>query len=166
MSGLRFGLPKGVALRRLKADEPGWGAILNLIRRSFAYMDGVIDPPSSAMTLTQEALVAKSAKEIALGLFSEKRPVACVFLDPRPDCLYIGKLAVEPQMQGKGLGSCLIQEAEAVARHLGLARLELQTRVELAANHTYFAARGFAKAGESSHAGFSWPTSILMRMEI
>jgi len=32
---------------RRHADDPGLGAILDLLRAGFAYMDGRIDPPSS-----------------------------------------------------------------------------------------------------------------------
>ncbi|MCI5085719.1 MAG: N-acetyltransferase, partial [Rhodovulum sp.] len=41
----------------LRAKDPyDWSALLRLIRTSFAYMDGRIDPPSSMHQLTVDTL--------------------------------------------------------------------------------------------------------------
>ena len=153
-------------LRRMMPGEAGWPAVLGLILDAFAYMDDVIDPPSSAKLLTVENLQQKAGREHALVLFEGETPVACIFCDPRRDCLYVGKLAVSQAWRGKGLGKQLIGEAAALARQLGYGELELQTRVELTANHRFFEALGFIKTGETAHAGYDRPTSITMRKQI
>ena len=152
--------------RRMMPEEPNWQAVLGLILGAFAYMDGVIDPPSSAKRLTVESLRQKAEQEHALVLFDGEIPVACIFCDPRADCLYVGKLAVSDEWRGKGLGKQLIGEAEALALQLGYSELELQSRVELTANHRFFEALGFVKTGETAHAGYDRPTSITMRKQI
>ena len=81
-------------LRRMMPGEAGWPAVLGLILDAFAYMDDVIDPPSSAKLLTVENLQQKAGREHALVLFEGETPAACIFCDPRRDCLYVGKLAV------------------------------------------------------------------------
>ena len=153
-------------LRRMMPGEAGWPAVLGLILDAFAYMDDVIDPPSSAKLLTVENLQQKAGREHALVLFEGETPVGCIFCDPRRDCLYVGKLAVSQAWRGKGLGKQLIGEAAALARQLGYRELELQTRVELTANHRFFEALGFIKTGETAHAGYDRPTSITMRKQI
>ena len=153
-------------LRRMMPGEAGWPAVLGLILDAFAYMDDVIDPPSSAKLLTVENLQQKAGREHALVLFEGETPVGCIFCDPRRDCLYVGKLAVSQAWRGKGLGKQLIGEAAALARQLGYGELELQTRVELTANHRFFEALGFIKTGETAHAGYDRPTSITMRKQI
>ena len=153
-------------LRRMMPGEAGWPAVLGLILDAFAYMDDVIDPPSSAKLLTVENLQQKAGREHALVLFEGETPAACIFCDPRRDCLYVGKLAVSQAWRGKGLGKQLIGEAAALARQLGYGELELQTRVELTANHRFFEALGFIKTGETAHAGYDRPTSITMRKQI
>ena len=153
-------------LRRMMPGEAGWPAVLGLILDAFAYMDDVIDPPSSAKLLTVENLQQKAGREHALVLFEGETPVACIFCDPRRDCLYVGKLAVSQAWRGKGLGKQLIGEAAALARQLGYGELELQTRVELTANHRFFEALGFIKTGETAHAGYDRPTSITMHKQI
>jgi N-acetylglutamate synthase-like GNAT family acetyltransferase len=158
--------PPQFRLRRLSVDGEDWPAILALILRAFSSMEGRIDPPSSALRLTLETLAAKARDEIGLLVEEGGRPVACAFLDLRPDCLYIGKLAVEPDRQGSGAGKLLLAEAERIAAERHLPWLELQTRVELVENHRYFAARGFAKTGEGSHSGYPRPTWIVMRKRV
>ena len=155
-----------LVLRRMMPEDPHWQAVLDLILDAFAYMEDVIDPPSSAKRLTVENLQQKAAREHALVLFDGEAPVACIFCDPREDCLYVGKLAVSETWRGRGLGKQLIGEAEALARQLGYSELELQTRVELTSNHRFFGALGFSKTGETAHAGYDRPTSITMRKTV
>ncbi|HCE70894.1 MAG TPA: N-acetyltransferase, partial [Ruegeria sp.] len=50
-----------VAPYRIAPDSPQIGAILALIRDSFAFMDGRIDPPSSMHRLTEQAVAAQAA---------------------------------------------------------------------------------------------------------
>ncbi|MBP1887901.1 GNAT family N-acetyltransferase [Sinorhizobium mexicanum] len=137
--------------------------LLALILSSFAYMAGRIDPPSSAHALTPEALRRKAEDEIAFAIVTAGDILGCVFCKPEPDSLYIGKLAVAPNAQGKGVGRMLLGAAEETARELKLSALRLQTRIELSENHATFAAWGFLETGRSSHPGFTHPTSIEMR---
>ncbi|POH28474.1 MULTISPECIES: GNAT family N-acetyltransferase [Sinorhizobium] len=146
--------------------DPGfdrYDELLALILKSFASMDGRIDPPSSAHALTVESLRQKSRDEVGFVVANGADLLGCVFLKPEPDCLYIGKLAIDPGHQGKGLGRQLLTAAEETARSLGLPALRLQTRIELTENHATFAAWGFVETGRSAHPGFTRPTSIEMR---
>lgn len=148
------------ALRRLCAGDPGLEDVLELIRRSFAAMEGRIDPPSSMHRLTLAALQDQCRKgEIWVA---GTPPAACVFLTPRPDCLYLGKLAVDEAQRGSGLARALVELAATRARALDLPVLRLQTRVELTENHAAFASMGFCKTGETAHPGFDRPTSVTM----
>ena len=139
----------------LAQDPFDWPALLALIQRAFAGMDGRINPPSSLHHLTPAAL-ALAPEVWVLG----DPPSACMVLTPKPGHLYLGKLAVEPALQGKGLGRHLMTFAEGRARTLGLPQIALETRVELAENHRFYLALGYAEAGRSAHAGFTHPTSV------
>ncbi|WP_332908305.1 GNAT family N-acetyltransferase [Marivita geojedonensis] len=132
--------------------------MLSLIRTSFAYMDGRIDPPSSMHRLTPQALAtqAETGEIWVIG----QRALACVFLTPKADCLYLGKLAVAAEARGQGLAHRLVQLAEERARALHLPRIEVQTRVELTENHLAFTAMGFREIGRTTHDGYTRPTSI------
>lgn len=145
-------------------DPYDWFALLRLIQSEFAYMDGRIDPPSSMHRLSLEAIAAQArdGEVWAIG----KPPIACVFLTPKTDALYVGKLAVAANHRGKGLARALLTLAENRAKALGFAALELETRVELVENHTVFRALGFVETGRKAHAGFDRPTSITFRRPV
>ena len=49
--------PAALLVTELAPDFARWDELLALILRAFAYMDGVIDPPSSAHLLSPEGLV-------------------------------------------------------------------------------------------------------------
>ncbi len=142
----------------VRARDPyDWEVLLSLIRRAFAGMEGRIDPPSSLHALTAEAIAHQAVTgEVWVCGPNE----ACMFLTLKPGRLYLGKLAVDPLLQGQGLGRGLVRLAEERARNLGYDRLELETRVELVENHAIFRKLGFAEVGRSAHLGFDRPTSI------
>jgi GNAT superfamily N-acetyltransferase len=147
---------------RLTPAYPHWPAVLRLILDAFAFMEGRIDPPSSAQRLTVAEMVAQAETGAVWIIEDSATPVACLFARPKADALYIGKLAVAATHRGRGLARRLIAAAETEARSRNLARLELETRIELTENHATFARLGFAKTGHTAHPGFDRPTSITM----
>jgi len=141
-----------------------WQALLDLILASFATMNGVIDPPSSALKLTPQLLQEKAATEIGYIASKQGQLLGCAFFRPEPpDCLYVGKLAVSPEAQGKGIGKKLLDTAIAQARSRNLPRLRLETRIELVGNHQCFAKWGFVTTAEKAHKGFDRTTFIEMQ---
>ncbi|WFS02886.1 GNAT family N-acetyltransferase [Rhizobium tumorigenes] len=153
-------------LHQLDEDFTGWDALLALIQTSFADTEGRIDPPSSAKALTAQSLRQKAGAEIGFIAMQEKILAGCIFCRLEPDCLYIGKLAVLPTLQGRGIGRGLIEAAEQLARQEKLPALRLETRIELVENHATFAAWGFRKTAENAHPGFDRTTSIEMRKSL
>lgn len=140
--------------RATTADLP---ATLALIKSAFAFMEGRIDPPSSMHRLTVEDLAKSEVWVIGAP------PLACIVLTPKTDALYLGKLAVASAERGRGLARALITLAEARARELGLAALELQTRIELIENQRLFETMGFTEIARTAHEGYDRPTSITYR---
>lgn len=140
-----------------------WNGLLALLRESFAYMEGRIDPPSSLHNLNAGGLAQKADEEDLILAFVDSVLAGCLFAVPRGELLYLGKIAVRPGMQGRGLARRMMTLAEAGARSRGMKGLELQTRVELTENHRAFAALGFEKVGETCHPGFTRTTSVSFR---
>jgi len=146
--------------KRLSADDD-LSPVLALLNRAFAYMDGRIDPPSSLTRMTLDDLRSDAAgKELWVIIGEDDAPLACVILTPKPDHLYIGKLAVDASARGQGLSRILINHAEDRARALGVKELQLQTRVELTDNHATFQRMGFTQIGATAHEGYDRPTSL------
>jgi GNAT superfamily N-acetyltransferase len=143
-----------------------WEELLSLILSAFAYMDGVIDPPSSAHRLTVEGLAHKAREEIGFVAMNGDTLVGCLFCRPEAECLYLGKLAVVPERHGGGIGRRMLAAAEDLAHDRNLPVLRLETRVELTDNHRTFARWGFVKTAENAHPGFSRPTSIEMQKRL
>ena len=151
---------------RVSLDYRHWDAVLHLILDAFAYMDGRIDPPSSAHRLTVADMVAQAGAGAVWIIEDAGAPVACLFAKVEGEALYLGKLAVAGPFRGHGLARLLIDAAEAEARALGLAWLELESRIELTEYHTAFARMGFVETGKSAHAGYDRSTSITMRRPV
>ncbi|SEH29065.1 GNAT family N-acetyltransferase [Rhizobium sp. NFR12] len=148
---------------RIDESFTRWEDLLTLILSSFAYMDGVIDPPSSAHRLTPASLAQKARDETAFVAEEDGKLAGCVFLKPEHGCLYVGKLAISPAFQNRGLGRRLLSVAEDIARQHGLPALRLETRIELTSNHATFEKWGFVRTAENAHAGYARTTSIEMR---
>ena len=147
---------------RLLAADPALPQVLSLIQTEFAYMDGLIDPPSSIHVLTLADLQNPAHEVWMIG----RPPEACVILTPKPPALYIGKLAVAGQARRRGLATVLINRAADRAQELGLTHLELQTRIELVGNQAAFAAMGFVETGRTAHKGYDRPTSITYQRKV
>lgn len=170
----------GVEVRLLPVNFSRWEELLEVIRASFSYMDGVIDPPSSAHRLTPESLGEKAKEEVCFLATKEhaitpnpspqggEEPaiVGCAFLTEEADHFYLGKLAVLPRFQGKGVGRALMSAAEDHVVRAGKPVIELQTRIELTANQRLFAALGFVETARTAHEGYVRPTSITMRKRL
>lgn len=139
-----------------------WAGLLSLILNSFAFMEGRIAPPSSALRLTPVALAERARDEHLYLATRNDTLLACAFFAEQPGALYIGKLAVAPTAQRRGLGAGLIAAAGTLARSRNLPRLRLETRIELTENHAAFARLGFSRVAEKAHPGFDRPTSITM----
>lgn len=76
------------------------------------------------------------------------RIVGCVYLEIRQDELYLGLLTVSPEIQAKGIGKLILNDAEEMARKRGFSSLLLDVislRKELI---SYYIRRGFKLTGK------------------
>ena len=133
--------------------------LLALLHRSFAFMEGRIDPPSSLHRLDVDSLHEKSKDETLLTAVDGDKLVGCLFLKKNADSLYLGKLAVEDAYRGQGVARQLIDVANLIGKQWSCKTVELETRVELTANQKFFTHMGFEKVGENAHEGFERATS-------
>lgn len=156
----------GYKISQLPADFDRWQELLDLITSSFAYIDGIIDPPSSARSLTIAGLKAKASDELALVATAKGQLIGCAFVAEWQDRFYVGKLAVAPDRQRQGVAAALLEQIERLAVQVGKPTLELQVRIELVGNHAAFERLGFRKTVLTSHAGYARPTSITMRKHL
>ncbi len=157
--------PDGFAPCRVIASYD-WAALLTLIHTEYAFMQGRVDPPTATDALTPEALADQAARGEIWVIEAAERPVACIFLTPKPPALFICKLAVASTHRGRGLARRLVAVAEDRAAARGLTHLALHNRVELTENHAAFTALGFAITGQTAHEGYERPTRVTMQRPV
>jgi GNAT superfamily N-acetyltransferase len=155
-----------VSVRLAPKDYAQTAALLALIQGAFSSMRGVIDPPSSADRLTIGSLVEKIGNENLILAEADGALVGCAFADARAGHLYLGKIAVAPGFQNKGIGRAILVRAIELARDLRFPELRLETRIELAGNHRTFEAWGFVRIAETAHPGFTRPTSVTYSLPV
>ncbi len=149
-------------IRRATLGED-WAAIHALVAEAFSGMDGRVDPPSSIHCWTLETFASEAASGAGYLVEEDGAVVACGFGKPKGDAYYLGKIAVARTARGMGHARAIVEAAGHDAMRLGLAALEIETRIELTENHEAFAALGFSKTAETAHPGYDRPTSITMR---
>ena len=140
-----------------------WTKLLELLHAAFAYQNDRIDPPSSLHKLDAESLAQKAGEENLFLAVEDGELLGCAFAKVNPSCVHVGKVAVWPGRQGQGIGRLLMHAVEGFARGTGKPAMELDTRVELVENHKTFAAFGFVKTADRSHAGYTRTTFITMQ---
>lgn len=144
--------------------DPRLPEVLQLIQRSFAYMEGVIDPPSSIHRFDLPSVERHAAlgEMVVVG----SPPIAAMVMQEKPGTLYLGKIAVAATARGQGLARQMVAFATNIARARNLPNLTLQSRVELTGNHATFRALGFTETGRTTHEGYQKPTSITFTMAV
>jgi len=143
-----------------------YAGLLALLRRSFAFMDGRIDPPSSLHKLDIDTLGEKGKAETLLTAIDGEKLVGCLFVRRSGDALYLGKLAVDDASRGQGVARQMIDVANFIGKQWSCQALELEARVELTENQTFFKQLGFEKVGENAHEGYARTTSYRYRRPI
>jgi N-acetylglutamate synthase-like GNAT family acetyltransferase len=149
-------------LRSARADDAA--AVADLIRLAFARQTVVTDPLPSALKETEASIRAHFA-DGGGGVLAEG-PVACLLWRPEESGLYVGRLAVHPDMRGQGFAKRMVAAAEDEARRRSLPRLFLSTRLVLVDNRKLFAACGFVETTVEAHPGYAYPTFVNMEKRL
>jgi N-acetylglutamate synthase-like GNAT family acetyltransferase len=134
--------------------------VVMLIHRAFAQYRDQLAPASGALAETAESIAALMRRGRVLLARVDGMAVGCVAVEDKGDCVYVGRLAVEPSARGRRLGLALMDAAETEARLMGGRRLRLDCRLSLAQNRAFFRALGFVEGAQRSHAGFAEPTYV------
>lgn len=118
---------------------------------AFVEYRGRLDPPSGVFAETVADVARDLAAEAGAVAWAGSEPVGAVRLAPRPDHLYVGRLAVLPANRGRGVGEALLAFAAERARALGLPEVRVEVRAALPGNVDYFRRRGFTVVGVQPH---------------
>ena len=76
------------------------------------------------------------------------------------------RVAVEPALQGRGIGRALMAWAEAEARRRGVAEVTLGVRIALPSNLELYRHLGYEVVSAHAHPGYDRPTWLQMRKPV
>jgi N-acetylglutamate synthase-like GNAT family acetyltransferase len=151
-----------ISIRATDLDTTGWAC--GLVLKANAYMDGWVDQPSSANRMAKKDMVPELGAVLLLEDNSEIG--GCVFLNPKTDPMYLGKLAVNPRRQGEGIWRRSFEVSVEVAKAQGYAEIELLARIKFLENHATFTAMEFRETGRTAHDGYGRPPSVTKRCRL
>jgi len=117
-------------------------ALLMLQKTAFAQEarnNGVEEIPPLVQTL--ESFVAELPHHVVLGVVVSDRWVGMIRGREKEGTLYIGRLAVEPSMQGRGIGRMLLEEME--SRFPNVTRFEIFTGARSERNIRLYTKAGY-----------------------
>lgn len=146
---------------RAPIDYAHWDRVALLIHDAFAYMEPVLGHPAKAASVTPFQL-AETARDGSAWIVEDlDRPVACLFTRRSrdfADALYLGWLAVDGSMRGRGLAKTLILTAQTEARAAGYSILTLDTGRALSELQVFFRKLGFVNVpGDGPIVSFTKP---------
>jgi predicted N-acetyltransferase YhbS len=122
-----------------------------------------LEPPTGAARESVESVRDELARGGGVVGWIGSRPVACMRLGEEDGHLHVRRLAISPELQGRGLGRAMMAWAESAARSRGLPEVTVGVRLALTGNRAFFARLGYEPVAEHAHPGYDNPTSVEMR---
>jgi len=148
---------------RLRAARPEDGAaIAALLHEAFAPYEGWLIPRPGALSETGPGMAAALVK--GAGSVAEAGPllVGSVLWHPEGDGFYLGRLAVKPGWQRRGIARALVGSVIAAAQVAHLRQVTLNVRILLPDNIALFESLGFVRTEARAHPGMDHPTYYVM----
>lgn len=138
-------------LSLLQAESADVASIQELVRAAYSpYIERIGRKPAP-MAANYELAVRNGTIVVAKA---GVRVVGLLMTRPVEGTLLIENIAVHPDTQGLGVGSALLQHAEAEARERGITRLSLYTNARMTENLDYYPRRGFREIDRRTVDGF------------
>jgi ribosomal protein S18 acetylase RimI-like enzyme len=150
---------------RIEACGPEQADVVHHLTQEAFRAQASLEPPSSAGRETLEAVRADLATGGAVAHL-DGRPAGCLRCAAEGDHLHVRRVAVLPELQGRGIGSALMAWAEARAAELGLAEVTIGVRLALTGNLRLYRRLGYEEVALRSHPGWHRPTWVAMRKRV
>lgn len=140
-----------VSLRLAKPGETD--VIRDLVRSAYTHYVERMDREPAPMLADYSELVRQGVVTVSEDGGGELTGVLVCY--PRGNALHVENVAVAPGFQGRGIGHALMDHAEALARDMGLARVELYTNEVMAENIPFYEGRGYVIAERYMQDGYA-----------
>lgn len=135
------------------ADAPALADLINRAYRSEASQAGwtteghLLEGPRVDEEILREMLAAPAA--VLLKAELDGRLAGCVYLENQGSYLYLSMLAVAPEVQAHGVGRQLLGAAEAHARRVGCASIQMSVLAQRAELLAWYERQGYRRTGAS-----------------
>jgi ribosomal protein S18 acetylase RimI-like enzyme len=133
------------------ADARDLPLIRTIVRGAYAHYVPRVGREPAPMTADYAALVAAGEVRVAVDGTSV---VGVLVLRPVPGAMHLENVAVDPAVQGRGIGRLLVEHAEHEAREAGLPAVELYTNARMTENVALYPRLGYVETGRRSDDGF------------
>ncbi len=130
------------------ADVPAIEALVAAAFAPFVARTGIRPAPLATDWPTVISALGASVATL------DDRIVGVLVVWPHPDHVLVDLLAVGPAEQGRGVGSALLDRAEALAREAGKGALRLHTNAAMREALAYYPRRDFVETGRRTEQGF------------
>ncbi len=144
-------------IRSMRAEDAE--AVAELIRVAFGAIRTPLDPAPSALRESGDS-VRRQIEAGGGAVWIDAAVQGCVLWREQEGALYLGRLAVRPGRERRGIARALIRGAEQEAGRRGLVRVTLAVRLALEGNRRLFAAAGFRETALRAHEGYPAPTYV------
>jgi predicted N-acetyltransferase YhbS len=151
---------------RIEPCGPELAQIVHRLTQEAFAPHRTLDPPSGAARESVESVRGELARDEGAVGWIGSRPVACMRLVAEADHLHVRRLAIAPEVQGRGIGRAMMAWAESAARRRGLTAVTVGVRLALTGNRAFFSRLGYEPVAEHAHAGYDHPTAVEMRKRI
>ena len=125
--------------------------ICQITQEAFESSRSLLNPPAGALSETLEELHKVIADGAAVIALLDNKPAGACRMIIFEDHVYCGRLAVFPSMQGKGVGTAILNFLEQEARNRRLPEVRLATRDVLTSNVEYYQRLGYVITGREKH---------------
>jgi ribosomal protein S18 acetylase RimI-like enzyme len=101
-----------------------------------------IDKPPAPMLDDYEHLISQGVVHVAM---QGEQIVGVIVMWDEDEYFYVDNIAVDPSVQGRGVGSQLLAEADRAARAARRSEIRLYTNAAMTENLDYYARQGFVE---------------------
>jgi ribosomal protein S18 acetylase RimI-like enzyme len=136
------------------AGLPDLGDVQRIARSAYAMYVARIGREPAPMVADFSVPIATGHLWVAVRSGSVSEVMGFVVAYPREDHWHLENVAVEPSVQGTGLGGRLIAHVEAMARSAGAAAVELYTNAQMIENQRLYPRLGYTEIGRAIEDGF------------
>ncbi|MDO7907664.1 GNAT family N-acetyltransferase [Paenibacillus sp. JX-17] len=127
------------------AQDSEISIVAQIIRDAFREYDGKLDPPSGALSETEDGIRAKlDGRGYAVLVRNEEVPVGtALFYKESETVMYIGRVSVLPSCRGQGVGRKMMHYIEDLAVREGCLKVRVGARLSLPDNIEMYSKMGY-----------------------